>query len=358
MTHTPLCAPGAPRHHDIPPRRADRVRRGFTLIELLVVIAIVAVLMAILLPAVQSARSAARRTQCRNNLKQIGLALSNYEEQMRVYPPGYVARNVARSEPAAAETGPGFAWSAMLLPFLDRAGIHSQIDFDGNATDADSLQASRDTVPLFLCPSDSAPDAFDLIVGTAVYTLPRSNYAGMYGYGDITARPGSPFPRGLLYRNSDVRSGDITDGASNTIAVAERAYEHDFEDGEPPVIAATTWYAAIPGAQRPSGMTMPAMGGGMMMMPPEGSASLVLGHVGQMMTMGGGGMGGMGGGMTMQMHHTPNTTNHIVNFSSHHPGGIHYLMADGSVRFLSEDIEYSTFRYLGQIDDGQIVGER
>ena len=335
------------------------LRRGFTLIELLVVIAIIAVLVAILLPAVQQAREAARRTQCKNNLKQIGLALHNYEEMHGVFPPGYIARDVDADDPAVAETGSGFAWPTMLLPLMDQAGVHSRLDFEGDAIDDESLDAAQTVVSEFLCPSDPAPNFFDVTDGLATYTLPRSNYAGMYGYGSVTMAPGAPEPAGLLYRNSSVLMRDILDGSSNTIAVAERRFEQDFVAGEAPVQAGTTWYAVIPNAARPSGMMMAGGMGGMgSVMPDEQSPSLVLGHVGQMMAMGGGMGGGGMGGMPMAMHHTPNTTNHIVNFSSHHPGGVHYLMCDGSVSFIAETIDYDTFRNLGQIADGEIAGER
>src|SRR6056297_53414 len=94
----------------------SRCIRGFTLIELLVVIAIIAVLVALLLPAVQQAREAARRSSCKNNLKQIGVALHNYHDTFSALPPGYIARNVSATAMAGMESGPGFAWGTMLLP--------------------------------------------------------------------------------------------------------------------------------------------------------------------------------------------------------------------------------------------------
>ncbi|MFG0295400.1 MAG: DUF1559 domain-containing protein, partial [Maioricimonas sp. JB045] len=108
-------------------------RRGFTLIELLVVIAIIAILVALLLPAVQQAREAARRSQCKNNLKQIGLALHNYHDTHGSFPPGYIARYVSATDPASAETGPGFAWGTMILPFLDQSPTYNQLNFSLDA---------------------------------------------------------------------------------------------------------------------------------------------------------------------------------------------------------------------------------
>ena len=315
--------------------RSRRARRGFTLIELLVVIAIIAILIALLLPAVQQAREAARRTECKNNLKQIGIALHNYHDVHNVFPPGYIARNVASTDPAAVEDGSGFAWGTMILPMMDQSPLYNQFNLNADCRDAANLAAGRVFLPGFRCPSDTGLDIFTVSDGTNSYELPTANYVGMYGYGSVTMAPGNPNPAGVLYRNSNVSFRDITDGTSATILVAERAQVHDFIPGAPDVQADSTWYAAVPGVFRPAGMGT---------MPDEAPASLVLGHVGQMM-----------GAMTM--HHPPNTTHHIVNFSSRHEGGTHMLLADGSVHFISENINYNTFRWLGQRDDGEIIGQ-
>ena len=309
-------------------------RRGFTLIELLVVIAIIAILVALLLPAVQQAREAARRSQCKNNLKQIGLALHNYHDTHGSFPPGYIARYVSATDPASAETGPGFAWGTMILPFLDQSPTYNQLNFSLDATDPANIDAGRQVLSVFVCPSDTAPGTFTVSDGTNDYQLASANYVGIYGYGSVTMAPGRPDPAGILYRNSRTRMRDIVDGTSNTLLVGERSWQHQFVSGQPSIDASSTWYAAIPGVMRPAGMGM---------MPDEGPGSLVLGHVGQTM------MGGMA------MHHTPNSTNHIVNFSSRHEGGIQFLMADGSVHFLSENVDYNLFRWLGQRADGNVV---
>ncbi|REJ71931.1 MAG: DUF1559 domain-containing protein [Planctomycetota bacterium] len=315
--------------------KSRRARRGFTLIELLVVIAIIAILIALLLPAVQQAREAARRTQCKNHLKQIGLALHNYHDAHLVFPPGYVAGNVTAADPASAEDGSGFAWGTMILPMMDQASLYNQLNLDLDSRDPANLVAGRTYLPTFRCPSDNANNTFIVTDGTNNYELATANYVGMYGYGSVTMAPGNPDPAGVLYRNSSVRIGDITDGTTATILVAERAHVHDFIPGAADVQANSTWYAAVPGVFRPAGMGT---------MPDEAPASLVLGHVGQMM-----------GAMTM--HHPPNTTHHIVNFSSRHEGGAHILLADGSVHFISENINYNTFRWLGQRSDGEVIGE-
>src|SRR5580698_8598950 len=109
---------------------SSRAKRGFTLIELLVVIAIIAVLVALLLPAVQQAREAARRTQCKNNLKQIGLALYNYHDSFSLFPPGYVDRNGNPNLTPDNDLGPSWGWAAFLLPGMDQAPLYNQINFN------------------------------------------------------------------------------------------------------------------------------------------------------------------------------------------------------------------------------------
>lgn len=316
-------------------QKQSRPHRGFTLIELLVVIAIIAILIALLLPAVQQAREAARRSTCKNSLKQIGLALHNYEETHGSYPPGYIARGVSRTDDSTTETGSGFAWGTMILPFIDQATIYNQLDLNLDCTVAPNTGLADETISIFRCPSDTNAGIFSVSDGSTTYQLSSANYVGIYGYGSLTTAPGNPTDQGILYRNSNVRVRDITDGTSNAIVVGERSHQHQFVGTASVINADSTWYAAIPLATRPAGMMMASM--------TEGPASLVLGHVGQ-------------GGM-MTMHHPPNTTNHIANFSSKHEGGAHFLLGDGAVRFLSENMNYETFRFLGTIKDGNVLGE-
>lgn len=319
--------------------KIHKPKQGFTLIELLVVIAIIAVLIALLLPAVQQAREAARRTQCRNNLKQLGLALHNYHDVYDTFPPGYTARTVSPTSPISDETGPGFAWSFAILPQMEQANLVNQVDTNGNAQDAGNIAVVQDKVlNAFLCPSDSAPNSFQVTdTSSNTFQLPRSNYPGILGYASATMNPGNA--SGVFYRNSRTKFRDISDGTSNTICVGERKAMHDFNN-QAPVEAFTTWYAAIPNVIRNAGMS------GMMASMAEGPASMILGHVGQpaMMSM-------------MQMHSTPNNTNHIVHFSSQHTGGVQFLLCDGSVHFVSENIDYDLFRNLGERGDGNVLGE-
>lgn len=314
-------------------------RRGFTLVELLVVIAIIGILVGLLLPAVQSAREAARRITCKNRLKQLGLALHQYHDVHRVFPSGYFANGVTARDPASAESGHGFSWASVTLPFVDQTPLHDRLNFGEDCRTPDNVSLGATSLSVFRCPSDSGKhrDQFPVTSAGQSYDLALANYVGILGYGSVTMTPGAPMEPGVFYRNSNVRIADIRDGTSNTIMVGERSQVHDFLPGEP-VEAPSTWYAAIPRAMRPAGMP------GMMSMMREGPGSLVLGHVGQP------GMGSM-----MPMHHTPNHTNHIVNFSSQHPDGMHFVGCDGSVHFLAASIEFELFRRLGQRSDGKPV---
>jgi len=301
-------------------------QRGFTLIELLVVIAIIAILIALLLPAVQQAREAARRTQCRNNLKQIGLALHNYHDQFRLFPPGYITADVS----APQNANPGFAWGTMLLANLDVGPLYNHFDYNDVAADPHNLEHGQTQLTVFRCPSDPGPPLFTTTVsndGVAV-TLATSNYAAMFGYGSVTANPDRG--TGIFYRNSSTRIRDITDGTSNTFAVGERNFK----------LGRTAWFAAIEGYDTNAGMS------GVMALMREGPAALVLGHVGQPA------MGSM-----PAMNHTANNTPHIVNYGSLHEGGTFFLLCDGSVRFVSENIDFNTYRHLGERADGSILGQ-
>src|SRR5579872_314988 len=119
------------------------VRRAFTLIELLVVIAIIAILVAMLLPAVQQAREAARRSQCRNNLKQIGLALHNYHDALKVFPPGYIDKNANPNVTPDLDQGPGWGWASFLLPQMDQVNVYNQINFTQGVGLSTNVQISQ-----------------------------------------------------------------------------------------------------------------------------------------------------------------------------------------------------------------------
>jgi len=276
------------------------MRRGFTLIELLVVIAIIAVLIALLLPAVQQAREAARRTQCRNNLHQLGLALHNYHDTHQLFPPGWV-----RS--AGANDLRSTMW-AMILPFLDEGALYNAYNF---ATGAGALIVTNSTVTManlaqYNCPSDSAPGL------TSTY-FRQCSYVGNWGVSNkendtshqsptYTAKQYGPFSP-----NSKVRIRDVRDGTSQTLAVGEQ--RHDTW-GAPPL-----WAQGIYGQ-------------------PLSGTNVALNTV-----------------------YTTYNADQNRQFSSLHEGGVFFLFLDGQVRFLSENIDLNVYRALSTIANNEIVDD-
>jgi len=210
-----------------------RSQRGFTLIELLVVIAIIAILMALLLPAVQQAREAARRTQCRNNMKQIGIALHNYHDVNRMFPPFFVNDDAfGTNYMRIAESAPKRAnWLVMLLPYLDQAPLYNEWDFSASA---DSNPGRSVRVTTFICPTDTYTDT-PCSLGSGDWA--RGNY-GMNTAAWSLSLLGGPYwdedarkpVGGIGGVNFCVRIRDITDGTSNTIGVDElRAGVNDID---------------------------------------------------------------------------------------------------------------------------------
>ena len=300
-------------------------RRGFTLIELLVVIAIIAVLIALLLPAVQQAREAARRTQCKNNLKQIGLALHNYHDQFRTFPPGYISVDAATGQMTPLDGGSGASWALLILPQIDQSPLYNK--FNLNLRIADPVNAPLIKTPLsaFLCPSDPAPTQTWMLTADGnpsqvLAELATANYVAAFGSvslddcenpvgtAPVTAS-GQCVGNGSVFHNSRVKMRDFTDGTSNTVFVGERKTK-----------AADGWWSTWAGM----------VAGG------EEAGQRVLGS----------------------MDHRPNhPAAHFDDFSSPHVGGAQFLMADGHVRFISENIDETLYEALGTISGGEVVGE-
>src|SRR6266436_5022135 len=195
-------------------------RQAFTLVELLVVIAIIGVLVALLLPAVQQAREAARRTQCKNNLKQIGLALQNYHGDFLRFPPGYVSNFDASGN----DTGPGWGWGAMILPQLEQQNLQNSIDFKQPIEAAANAAPRIAPLPAYLCPSDSVRPAWPAVtrdpIGNPTATIcdvASADYVAVFGISE----PGID-GEGVFFRDSGIGLKDIRDGASSTLLVGER----------------------------------------------------------------------------------------------------------------------------------------
>lgn len=230
-------------------RTIERPRAGFTLIELLVAVAIIALLIALLLPAVQQAREAARRAQCSNNLKQIGLALHNYESQWGMFP--------TATRPIPSQLGEKrTATLARILPFVDQASLFQKYDFAANWYDSQNPTLVQTQLGVFQCPSTPDSNRFDtnsIPAGSGTFSGPRAcaDYAPLEGIGSLltgtglidTQSQGSPSV--LQVNFNQCRIADITDGASSTIMIAEDA-------GRP------TWY--IRGRVAPVVMAIPGAG--------------------------------------------------------------------------------------------------
>ncbi len=302
--------------------RALRIAVGFTLIELLVVIAIIAILIALLLPAVQQAREAARRTQCRNNLKQLGLALHNYHDAHKTLPPGYVSLYDSNGN----DLGPGWGWCSFLLPEMEQSTAYQQIDFNrGIETSGNSAIRIR-TFPAFHCPTDDsreywAAKRYDPATGTplnAICDVGSTNYVGMYGISE----PGVD-GEGVFFRNSKVNFRDITDGLSQTIVIGERSHR----------LGEATWTGSVTGALLAGD---PSDGIGQVVA--EHGSGMILGHAGE--------------------RHGPGDPRSDANqfYSRHSGGGVHFLFADGHVSFLSSSFDYKTYLALATRGGGENAG--
>lgn len=311
-------------------------RRAFTLVELLVVIAIIGILIALLLPAVQAAREAARRSQCSNNLKQIGLALHNYHDTFQVFPPGYVDE-----KPSLRQDGHGWIVNAFLLPFAEQGSLYDQLDTRHrmNLANATTLSLTRTIVSGYLCPSSTEQDVtqsprININVGGTNYRIAVSNYLGIMGNQDI--RCWSTGVNGMFYHNSRVKMRDVVDGTSNTFAFAERSAPAQPTNWQGGVWAGTT-------IQQATGQD--CFGG------TNGFESLRA-----VLTLTRAGWG---------LINSPPPT-YTYGPSSLHPGGAQFLLVDGSVRFVSETIDaanpgptppMSIYQRLGAINDGLPVSE-
>src|SRR6056297_1707513 len=348
-------------------------RRGFTLVELLVVIAIIGVLVGLLLPAVQSAREAARRMQCSNHLKQLGLALHNYHSAFQHLPAGYVSFATrdgsgpasAGIDPVTWDAAPGWGWTAGILPQMEQSALASQLDFDRPIWDPVNAEAIATTLPTLLCPSSAGPkepfivrgqDGSPLTRHGQPIRLGRSNYVASHGqescWGECgSAATGEVFTSiytgatrivtidgdaarvadGPFFRNSRTRFRDVQDGTSQTIFLGEHSSR----------LSDKTWVGVIPGAFTHPRFTSPENG-------PDAAATLTLVH------------GGPSGG---ELDITGSPIVHPVNFPTYHvgqmyaehPGGGMICFGDGSVRFAGQSVDLLLWAELSSMNEGEVA---
>lgn len=295
---------------------ARRRLRAFTLIELLVVIAIIAVLIALLLPAVQQTREAARKTQCRDHLKQMGLALHNYHDAHSTFPPGYIYRQGPASTGGA--NGAGFGWAAMCLPFMDQAALYHQFDWNVPLFDDRNIEPRERHLPIFICPSDTVSEKSFVIMPPLNERYAMASYAACFGPPDLDADQEQR--DGIFSRNSRTRIAEITDGTSQTLMGGERengpfrraeahANHFDYE---------TAWAGSIRDGEDPTDDH---------------------GH--------------------MTLFQTGNTPNSLDSddrdVCAPHVGYANFLMADGSCRAISESIDLDLYRALSTRSGSEII---
>lgn len=344
-------------------------RKGFTLIELLVVIAIIGMLVSLLLPAVQMARESARRMSCQNNLKQLALAILNYESSHRVVPPAYITNtredrliHGVRCADEHRNSHPGWAWGALLLPQIEQPALHSQLRFNEACWSPGHMAAAMTKVPAFLCPSASGgSDGFSLLQATdhrhgtpilrddgSEIRFAHSHYvtnAGIHQpWGRATAycydyEIGEPIPAngnrtarmdGPFFPNSRMPLSRVTDGLSNTIFLGEHSS----------ILSNKTWVGVVPTAVTPPRLDLRAW---------------------QSENNGGGCLVGIHSGPDTHDHpeviiHAPNNPfGHTDEMWGEHGPGCSVSMGDGSVRFISAFIDPNSWVALSTRDGGEVV---
>ena len=304
---------------------AVRRSQGFTLVELLVVIAIIGTLVALLLPAIQAARESARKASCRNNLRQVGVAMHNYESAYGKLPPGY--QYAAGSQGNAL----GYSWGAMLLPFMELQSMYDAFDFKRPIYDNINAVVREKHIPTLLCPTDDVSPTGFVEMGSELYAM--ACYVANFSLPDLDedqeqANPAPadplqrPGPWGPFYRNSRTKLREITDGLSHTLMVGERQNGPFRTAGAHGVHIEyeTTWAGAVRDIDDNT----------------DDHGHMVL----------------------FQTGHTPNDPDSDDrDVSASHSGEALFLLCDGSAHSIREDIDPALYAALGTMNRDEIIAE-
>ena len=328
------------------PRRSSSARSGFTLIELLVVIAIIAILIALLLPAVQQAREAARRTQCRNNLMQLGLALHNYEMAHEMLPPGV-------SNPTgpvlSVPDGYHMGWITQILPFIEQQNAFKKIDFTRSVYAPENATVRAHVIGGLFCPSAPLPSHLTMQADGTQFAM--NTYAGVHH--DVEA-PIDVDQNGVLFLNSSVKYQDVSDGSSNTIYAGEYRIE-------PNLVLGTNynlgWMSGTRGTLRNAVVAYkpPVAANGSNSAAPSGAPNSS--PTGPAVAEGEWATHGAWEAVPLDPETKLPPSDYVGGFGSYHTSGSHYLMGDGSVRFISQSISVPVYRNLANRRDGELVGD-
>ncbi len=336
----------------------DLSRRGFTLIELLVVIAIIAVLIGLLLPAVQAAREAARRMQCANNIKQLGLAVHNYEQIWQGLPPSAII----------VPAGGGTLWTsdfgliARILPNIEQGGIYNAINLNSSYGDPGNMTATAQTISTFLCPSEVRSDREN---NATFGIVGPTNYGFCLGDWFVFAGPtGGAVTRSAFGPNLSRRWADFIDGTSNTMLVAEvKNWQPYIRDCG--TLSLINNAANIPSPYADPATVCPEYQGNGCAYHIEGHCEwpeVAVQHIGMTTawppnkrTPGGPGFTTPDVDITSQRERTGGPTFAAITSRSYHPGGVNILLGDGSVRFIKNTINGFVWRGVGTVAGGEVL---